>query len=185
MWYSSLLLTACHTSASTLLVVSSRMMTCGSRTRARIRATLCRSPLDRVKPPPSTAAQEKYHSHCHWNTAPSVISDSARRWSVWLKPQIINSSHMKRIRVCVFVPVSYWSFSSEKKASALAFFAASLTFSSVQPFSPYSMLYLSEPENSSRSWDTKVSLEEMKTKAWISKTRSWGDRCIQGWGHQN
>ena len=40
------------------------------------------------------------------------------------------------------------------KLSALALFAASSTCSSLQPFRPYLILYLTEPENRTGFWDT-------------------------------
>lgn len=140
-------LTACHTLASTLLVVSSRMRTCGSRTRALIRAMLCLSPLDRGTPhPPTSAKERKLHVWLVFTKAPQASNESVgRRWEL-------------------FVPVSYWCLSSERKASALAFLAASITFSKVQSFRPYSMLYRSETENNSRSCDTKASFQEMETR---------------------
>lgn len=61
---------------------------------------------------------------------------------------------LKKHRINTSVPVSYPSSSLEMKASALAALAAAFTSSIVQSFSPYSILYLSELQNSSGLWET-------------------------------
>lgn len=83
----------------------------------------------------------------------SNLWSSKAKLSLWEKAQHrwINKE-LEECELCA--PVSYPSSSLEMKASALATWATAFTSARVQSFSPYSILYLSEPQNSSGLWGT-------------------------------
>lgn len=95
---------------------------------------------------------------CLWSSELICLDTNAPHWrrfkQPWKRTASMNFQWIRGMWVRTSVPVSYPSFSLEMKASALAALAAAFTSSMVQSFSPYSMLYLSEPQNSSGLWET-------------------------------
>lgn len=105
---SCLLLTACHTLASTLPVVSSSMKTCGSRTRARMRAMQCCCPLESLSPQSPKSAKMNHKlsqsllKHPIWRTV-SFWVVAFDRWKVDLLLYVIISIVHLLMRVLGFV----------------------------------------------------------------------------------
>lgn len=128
--------TACCVLQSMWLVASSKMRICGFLIRALARAIHCFCPADSWSPHSPTSKQIRvYKIKPTW--IPSIDMLIQTQWSIPL-----------------LIPVSYPCSNLHIKVCALAFQAASLTLSIVQSCKPYSMLYLTVPENSTGSWDT-------------------------------